>query len=127
MSEDFEPLTLEQGRRHVGDEVVFHYFHGDDKVGRISSVGNRFIFVRFGRSIGEACSPERLSLLAGMPTHGRGVSQPQPRDKGLCRSCAAGDHVCSGECICVRRACWEASKAAAASRAGGQAVPGGDN
>jgi FKBP-type peptidyl-prolyl cis-trans isomerase 2 len=60
----FVPLTLEEARRHVGERVTFHYFHGEEVIGTITSVGAKNVFVRFNprHDYGEACDPERLSL-----------------------------------------------------------------
>jgi hypothetical protein len=47
----------------VGRKVIFTYLHGETAEGVVTSVNDKYVFVRFGSlAHGEACEPERLAL-----------------------------------------------------------------
>lgn len=56
-------MTLDEARAAIGRRVAFTYLHGEQVFGRITSVGERNVFVRFEKSSSEACDPEQLWLL----------------------------------------------------------------
>lgn len=61
----WRPLTLEEAREHVGARVTFHYPHGENVAGIITSVGTKNVFVRFKHFPGagsDSCTPDWLSL-----------------------------------------------------------------
>jgi hypothetical protein len=66
-SEDDE-MTLDEARQHIGAGVVHDPGHGPKEDGVISSVGERYVFVRYkGDFFGKATDPARLTLLATPP------------------------------------------------------------
>jgi hypothetical protein len=67
-------VTLEQAREHIGDRVVytpivdphneFHNPHVQPEEGWITSVGSKYIFVRYGTDFhSKATAPENLQFL----------------------------------------------------------------
>ena len=46
----------------VGREVIFRYHHGEEQAGVVTSVNDRFVFVRFGSTGSESCDPLQLRL-----------------------------------------------------------------
>lgn len=46
----------------VGREVIFRYHHGEEVAGVVTSVNDRFVFVRFGSMGSESCDPTMLRL-----------------------------------------------------------------
>lgn len=60
-------MTLEEANNSIGRKVVFEQFGCKKEEGVITSVNDRFIFVRFGNSCqGQACSPSSISLIGGV-------------------------------------------------------------
>ena len=61
-------MTLDEARAHIGDAVIYHPYATElDPVeeGVITSVSDRYVFVRYGADKGsKATSAERLALLA---------------------------------------------------------------
>jgi hypothetical protein len=63
-------MDLETAREHVGDAVVYldPYYGpspGNPEQGTITSVGDRYVFVRYGSDFGsKATDPDSLELLA---------------------------------------------------------------
>lgn len=60
-------MTLEEARKNIGRIVVYTPFKGCDEsqlqYGEITSVNNKFVFVRYGRKIhSEATRPEDLKF-----------------------------------------------------------------
>ena len=60
-------MTIDEARAHIGDGVIFH---PRDTIwveeGTITSVNDRWVFVRYGRSrTSAATDPADLTLLAG--------------------------------------------------------------
>ena len=43
-------MTIEEARAHIGDGVVYTPAHGEPEDGVITSVNDRFVFVRYGSS-----------------------------------------------------------------------------
>lgn len=59
-------MTLDEARQHEGHGVVYQPAHGDAEEGTITSVSDRFVFVRYGsRRTSAATEPAALTLLAG--------------------------------------------------------------
>ena len=57
-------MTIEEARAHIGDGVVYAPAYGDREDGVITSVSDRFAFVRYGsRQTSAATDPAALSLL----------------------------------------------------------------
>ena len=57
-------MTIEEAIAHVGDGVVYAPAYGDREDGVITSVSDRFVFVRYGsRTTSAATEPAALSLL----------------------------------------------------------------
>lgn len=47
----------------IGRKVIFRYPHGEEEAGVVTSVGDRYVFVRFGSKVGsESCDPSMLRL-----------------------------------------------------------------
>ena len=67
-------MTLDEARSHVGDAVVYHPYAPElDPVeeGVITSVNDRYVFVRYGTDKGsKATSAERLTLVAASIARG---------------------------------------------------------
>ena len=62
-------MTLDEARSHVGDGVVYRPSHGVAEEGTITSVNDRFVFVRYGsRRTSAATEPGALTLLASSKT-----------------------------------------------------------
>ena len=60
-------MTIEEARAHIGDGVVYTPAHGEPEDGVITSVNDRFVFVRYGsRQTSAATEPDALFLLAGI-------------------------------------------------------------
>lgn len=59
-----ENLT-EWWRDKVGRQVIFRYHHGEEQAGVVTSVNDRFVFVRFGNAGSESCDPLQLRLAVG--------------------------------------------------------------
>jgi hypothetical protein len=58
-------MRLDEARNHIGDGVVYRPAHGDAEEGTITSVNDRFVFVRYGsRRTSAATEPGALTLLA---------------------------------------------------------------
>ena len=61
-------MTLDEARANIGHAVIYHPYAPElDPVeeGAITSVNDRFVFVRYGSDKGsKATSPELLTLLA---------------------------------------------------------------
>lgn len=61
-------MTLDEAREHIGDAVVYHPYAPDlDPVeqGVITSVNDRYVFVRYGSQVmSAATAPELLTPLA---------------------------------------------------------------
>jgi hypothetical protein len=59
-------MTIEEAREHVGDGVIYHPYAPElDPVehGVISSVSDKYVFVRYGTDVAsKATSPELLTL-----------------------------------------------------------------
>ena len=66
-------MTLDQARDHIGHGVVYQPprlagIPGDAEGGVITSVGDLYVFVRYGSDTHpRATAPEALTLLAGDP------------------------------------------------------------
>jgi hypothetical protein len=57
-------MTLNEARAHIGDGVVYRTAYGRTEDGVITSVSDRFVFVRYeGRWQSESTEPASLSLL----------------------------------------------------------------
>lgn len=55
-------LTLAQARNCIDRPVTYHPGHGDDEHGHITSVGDRYVFVRYqGDQHSKATDPAMLS------------------------------------------------------------------
>jgi hypothetical protein len=64
-------ITLAQARQRVGDGVVYRPDEGDPEQGVVSSVGERWVFVRYGSDSGaKATEPGMLDWLAPSPAGG---------------------------------------------------------
>ena len=68
-------MTLDEAREALARDdapgVVYRPAHGDAEEGTITSVGDRFVFVRYGsRRTSAATEPAALSLLARTETPG---------------------------------------------------------
>jgi hypothetical protein len=62
-------MTIEEAREHIGHGVVYRPAHGDTEEGTITSVNDRFVFVRYGsRRTSAATEPGALALLAAVPS-----------------------------------------------------------
>jgi len=47
----------------IGRSVIFRYQHGEEQAGVVTSVNDRYVFVRFGSAIGsQSCDPRMLRL-----------------------------------------------------------------
>ena len=58
-------MTLDEARSHIGDGVIYRPAHGETEEGTITSVNDRFVFVRYGaRRTSAATEPAALTLLA---------------------------------------------------------------
>ena len=58
-------MTIEEAHAHIGDGVVYAPAHGEREEGTITSVNDRFVFVRYGsRRTSAATDPAALFLLA---------------------------------------------------------------
>lgn len=60
-------MTLDEAREYVGEAVIYYNGRGRED-GVITSVGTRYVFVRYRGSLHEnsiATPAERLALLAG--------------------------------------------------------------
>ena len=56
-------MTLQEAREHIGDQVVYTPDHDSPEDGVITSVGERYVFVRYGfQSRGKATPAEKLRL-----------------------------------------------------------------
>lgn len=59
-------MTLEEAREHVGDKVVYQPGHGRCEEGVITSVTERYVFVRYGSDVGsKATRADWLAFLSG--------------------------------------------------------------
>ncbi len=60
-------MTIEEARGNIGNGVIYHpRGGGGTEEGTITSVSDRFVFVRYGRSrTSAATDPADLTLLAG--------------------------------------------------------------
>ena len=57
-------MTLDEARAHIGDGVVYRPPHGVVEDGVITSVGDRFVFARYGTDThSKATDPAFLTLL----------------------------------------------------------------
>jgi len=57
-------MTLKEARDSVGRCVAYTTSHGATELGRITSVGTKFVFVRYEGDIhSKATAPENLSLV----------------------------------------------------------------
>lgn len=59
-------MTLDEARTHIGHKVVYRPCNGldRDEIGVITSVGERYAFVRYGSDEhGKATYPAKLELL----------------------------------------------------------------
>lgn len=61
-------MTLDEARAHIGDAVIYHPYAPEldpAEEGVITSVNDRYVFVRYGGDKGsKATAAERLTLLA---------------------------------------------------------------
>jgi hypothetical protein len=58
-------MTLDEAREHVGEGVVYRTAYGNTEDGVITSVGDRWVFVRYtGDQRSKATDPGMLHLLA---------------------------------------------------------------
>ena len=58
-------MTIAEARSHIGDGVIYRPAHGDPEEGTITSVNDRFVFVRYGtRRTSAATEPAALVLLS---------------------------------------------------------------
>jgi hypothetical protein len=58
-------MTLDEAAAHVGEKVVYRTAYGRAEEGVITSVNDRWVFVRYGASAGSMpTAPEMLTLLA---------------------------------------------------------------
>ena len=58
-------MTLDEARANIGNGVVYAPEHGAAEEGTITSVNDRFVFVRYGsRRTPAATEPAALSLLS---------------------------------------------------------------
>jgi hypothetical protein len=59
-------MTLTEARERIGEEVIYRAHGAIAEDGTISSVGERFVFVRYaGDRHSKATDPAALTLLAG--------------------------------------------------------------
>ena len=61
-----QPSRLNHSYR-AGDRVVFTYYHGETAEGVVTSVNERYVFVRFGNGGSESCEPSMLTLSPERP------------------------------------------------------------
>jgi hypothetical protein len=56
-------MTLTEAREHVGDGVIYRPPFGTPEPGVISSVGTKYVFVRYGSDqFGKSTDPAALTL-----------------------------------------------------------------
>ena len=56
-------MTLQEAKENIGNQVVYTNFIGSYEYGIITSVNDKFIFVRYGEDVGsQATRPEDLKL-----------------------------------------------------------------
>jgi len=61
-------IALSEARERIGDAVLYRNGYGMDEQGYITSVNDRYVFVRFGSAAhGVACHPDSLRWLADRP------------------------------------------------------------
>ena len=59
-------MTLDEAREHVGGKVVYQPGLGPCEEGVITSVSERYVFVRYGSDVGaKATRPDWLALVSG--------------------------------------------------------------
>ncbi len=57
-------MTLDEARGHIGHGVVYRASHGPAEGGTITSVNDRYVFVRYAGDVGsKATEPGDLELL----------------------------------------------------------------
>lgn len=58
----------------IGRRVIFRYHHGEEVAGVVTSVNDRYVFVRFGSATSsESCDPDMLRLEVGMTDHAKAL------------------------------------------------------
>ena len=64
-------IDLQEGRQRIGDTVLYRNGYAADEQGYITSVNDRYVFVRFGAGAhGVACHPDSLRWLAHRAVNG---------------------------------------------------------
>ena len=59
-------MTRDEAAAHIGSKVIYQPHGGPVEEGVITSVGSRYVFVRYGSDVGsKATSADALTLLAG--------------------------------------------------------------
>lgn len=107
-------ITLEQARAGIGRTVIYDDGHGRREAGVITSVSERFVFVRYGAAINsQATNPGDLVFETGSTRTAPPVAL-RPSRLTCCVCGAPGEFVyeamfaaCAGDSVAVQRAVVE--------------------
>lgn len=59
-------MTLDEARRHIGNKVVYRTGYGRVEEGVVTSVNDRFVFVRYGSDVhSKSTDPSAIEPLGG--------------------------------------------------------------